>query len=63
MPILLVDMIDFSYSYDSEDTFDDEDTKWRFPYHKPKESKTESRDFSGEAYDDSDYDYWNGYYD
>ncbi len=56
-------MIDFSYSSDSEDTFDDEGKRWRFPYHKPEEQKPKSRDFSGEEFDDSDYDYWNRYYD
>jgi len=51
-------MPDFSYSYDSEDTFDDEGKQWSFPYHKPEEIKSKSRDFSGEDYDDTDYDYW-----
>ena len=59
-------MINFSYSYDSEDSMDDDESKNRFPYRKPVEDKYrkgESRDFSGEPFDDTDYDYWNRYYD
>ncbi len=57
-------MIDFSYSYDSEDTEPESiPTLKRYPKEQIVYRGTASRDFSGEEFDDSDYDYWNRYYD
>lgn len=54
----------FSYSYDSEDTEPESIPTWeRYPKYQIVYKGEASLDFSGEEFDDSDYDYWNGYYD